>query len=112
MKKNKKYFDKDINKKRIIKTIINIIHKLKFKNIIFITVEFLLMLFFLYFVTAFCGVYSNTQSSWLEDSIISFFLSFLLEFCESIYITSIYKAAITYKIECMFNIILFIHKII
>ena len=112
MRKNKKYFVDDKNKKQIKEKILEIIHKLRIKNIIFISIELLLMLFFFYFVTAFCEVYSYTQLSWLQDSIVSFFLSFLLEFCESLYIASIYKSSITYKIECMFNMVLCIHKMI
>ena len=112
MRKSRKYFVDDTNKERIKEKIVKIIHKLSIKNIIFIIIELLLMLFFFYFVTAFCEVYSYTQLSWLQDSFISFLLSFLLEFCESLYIASFYKSAISYKLECMFNIVLFIHKII
>ena len=112
MKKNKKYFINNETKNKIAAEIKNIIHKLKIKNIIFIILELLLMLFFFYFVTAFCEVYPKTQSSWLGDCIVSFFLSFLLEFCESLVIASMYKVSITYKFEFMFNIVNFVHKII
>ena len=112
MRKNKKYTVNEKNKKKIKEKISAIIFKLKIKNIIFICIEFLFMLFFFYFVTAFCDVYSYTQLSWLEDSVSSFFLSLILEFCESLYISLLYKVSITYKIECMFNLILFINKII
>ena len=112
IRKNKKYTINDKNKKQIKKKIENIICKLRVKNLIFICIELLLMLFFLYFVTAFCEVYTNTQSSWLIDCFSSFVFSFFIEFLESILIASLYLSAVTYKLECIFNIVLFIYRII
>ena len=112
MRKNKKYIVSEKNRKIIKAKIENIIKRLKIKNIVFIIIEFLSMLFFFYFVTAFCEVYYNTQSSWLEDSVGSFFLSFILELLGALYISVLYKSSLTYKIECLFNLVIFIHKII
>ena len=47
--------------------------------IIFIIIEFILMLFFWYFVTAFCHVYNATQISWLWDSLTSILIRAIIE---------------------------------
>ena len=54
--------------------------KLKIKIAIFIVMEFLLMIFFWYYVSLFCAVYKETQESWLIDSLLSLLFSFLLNF--------------------------------
>jgi hypothetical protein len=82
---NKLRKDKDykVNKKRKINIILQIRHiclKLKNKIITFFILEFLIMLFFFYFVTAFCEVYKKTQISWIYDFFTSFYFLFLLKY--------------------------------
>ena len=52
--------------------------KIKFLN--FFIVSFLLILFFWYFISCFCTVYSNTQIILIKDTLISFILSMLYPF--------------------------------
>ena len=47
---------------------------LKIKMIIFSLISFLFMLFFWYFISAFCSVYKNTQIILIKDTLISFSL--------------------------------------
>ena len=68
MRKLKNYKVSKKTKLKIANKIRQISKTLKFKIVIFIIIEFSLMLFFYYFVTAFCEVYKNTQISWLSDS--------------------------------------------
>ena len=45
---------------------------IKIKLIIFFAVTIVLMLFFWYFITCFCGIFTNTQVNWIIDSCITF----------------------------------------
>ena len=50
---------------------------IQIKFIIFFILSFLLLLFFWYFISCFCGVYKNTQNILIKDTLISFGLSML-----------------------------------
>ena len=79
LKKNKKYKVTEVRKKEIINEIEKILKIHKLKVIILLTIEFLLILFFWYYVTAFCHVYSSTQLSWIFDSILSMLSRLIFE---------------------------------
>ena len=53
---------------------------LKVKFIIFFVISFILTIFFWYFISCFCAVYTNTQILLLKDSFISFCLSMVYPF--------------------------------
>ena len=53
---------------------------LKRKFTLFFICTFLLLLFFMYYITCFCGVYEHTQLYLIEDSLISFGLSLIYPF--------------------------------
>ena len=53
---------------------------LKIKFILFFIITFLMLLFFLYYVSCFCGVYVNTQIHLIKDTTISFALSMIYPF--------------------------------
>jgi len=111
MRKNKKYRVNN-DKKKIISTNLSKIYKnLKIKILVYIIIEFLFMLFFFYFITAFCEVYKDTQLSWLYDSFISFLFSILLELLISFFISFLYVTSIKMKIQFLYNIILFIYRL-
>ena len=82
---------------------------MKIKIIFYIIIEFLLMIFFLYFVTAFCEVYKDTQLSWLYDSFISFILSIPIELLISFVISLLYIVSIRMKIKFLYNFVLFLY---
>ena len=50
------------------------------KFIIFFIISNLLLLFFWYFISCFCGLYTNTQIALFKDTIISFTFSMLYPF--------------------------------
>ena len=52
-------------------------HCIQIKFIIFFILSFLLLLFFWYFISCFCGVYKNTQIILIKDTLVSFGLSML-----------------------------------
>ena len=57
-----------------------LIENLKIKFITFFIITFIIIVFFLYYITCFCGVYSNTQKHFIIDSIISFTIALILPF--------------------------------
>ena len=71
LKKNKNYIVTEKRKKEILEEVEKILKKHKIKVIILISIEMAFMLFFWYYITAFCHVYSSTQTSWLLDSVLS-----------------------------------------
>ena len=54
--------------------------KLKIKFIIYFILSFIVLLFFLFYITCFCGIYINTQSHIIKDSFISLITSLLIPF--------------------------------
>ena len=64
------------NKEKIFK----ILKCMKIRIFFYFLVTFLFMFFFWYFLSAFCGVYKNTQIFLIKDSMISFGLSLLYPF--------------------------------
>ena len=91
-------------KSEIITSISKSLKCLKIKMILFIIVDFIILLFFYYFVTAFCSVYQGTQTSWITDAIVSFIISFPIEVAIALLITMVYKISIKYKIKWLYNI--------
>ena len=99
-------------KKKEILIRIHIINKiLKIKILIFFIIELLIMIFFYYFVTSFCEVYKETQISWITDSIISFLLSFPLEFFLSLIIAFFYLIAVEKKIKWLYKIVMCLYNL-
>ena len=111
MRKNGKYTINIATKKKILKEIAEISTKLKRKIIIFIISEFSLMLFFFYFVSAFCEVYKSTQISWIIDCLISILLSILTEAFISWIIAISYTISIRYKIKILYKIVIFLYHL-
>ena len=54
--------------------------KIKIKFIIFITLDFILLTIFWYYISVFCAVYKNTQLFLIKDSLISYSISMILPF--------------------------------
>ena len=69
--KNKEKFDEKYKE---------LLRDLKIKFIAFFIVTFLLLSFFWYYITCFCGIYINTQSHLIKDTIFSFIVSFIYPF--------------------------------
>ena len=98
MKKEKAYIVSEERKKEMQNEIEIILKKYKIKVIIFIVIELLFMLFFLYYVTIFCHVYSNTQLSWLWDSFLSMLSRLIIDLLFSLLFAKLYKIGIYFFI--------------
>ena len=101
--KDKKNLDNKYNK---------LIKKLKIKFILFFVFDFFILIFFWYYITCFCGIYVNTQSHLIKDTILSFITGLLfplvLYFIPSIFRISAFRARIQsmYKFSSFLECIL------
>ena len=110
MKKDKKYIVNDVRKKEIQKEIGYILKKYKIKSIVLIVIESILMLFFWYYVTAFCQVYSGTQISWIWDSFLSILSRIVIDLLLSLAFAKLYRLAVESNINCLYKISLFFYS--
>jgi hypothetical protein len=110
LKNNKEYKVSEKKKLEIQKNIEKILKCLKIKIIVFFILEFLINLFFYYYIIAFCHVYKSTQISWLLDSLYSYFLSFIITLCISFVFSILYKLSIKFKIKILYKVMMFYYE--
>ena len=108
LRENPEYKVSNERKNEIKKIIEKELKKLKIKMVVFVTLDFILLLLFFYFVTAFCEVYKNTQTSWISDAIVSIIISFPIELAISLAITILYFLAIKYKWKYVYKLAMFL----
>ena len=110
IKKNKHYIYDDKTKKNIFHEVENVLKYFKIKIIILVIIETIMILFFWYFVTAFCHVYSSTQTSWLLDSFLSILSRFMCELIFAFLFAKLYLISVGSNIETFYKIILCIYN--
>ena len=110
LKQNKKYIVTEKRKKEILGEIEKALKKHKIKVIILIFIEFSFILFFWYYVTAFCHVYSSTQISWLLDSFLSMLSRLIIIILLSFLFAKLYRIAIESNIHCIYKFVLFFYS--
>ena len=110
LKSDKNYNITEKRKNEILLEIDEILNKYKCKIIILITIEMILMIFFWYFVTAFCHVYKATQLSWLLDSFISILFRAIIELLISFGLAKLYKVAIAGESPCLYKFVMFMYN--
>ena len=111
MKKDKKYKITEKVKSEIIMEIDKILKNYRLKVLILIIIEFSLMLFFWYFVTAFCHVYQATQISWLLDSLLSILSRAIIELLICLGLAKLYIMAVTGEVYCIYKICMFLYNL-
>ena len=109
LREYEKYYVNDERKIEIQQKIKSMLKLLRIKMIIFIVLDFLILLFFFYFVTNFCEVYLNTQTSWISDSVVSIIIGFPIEVVICIFITIMYKIALKYKCRYLYEIVILLY---
>ena len=67
-------------KENLDKKYIQVKRILKIKFISFFVISFILLVFFLYYILCFCGIYVNTQSHLIKDSAISLLTGLFIPF--------------------------------
>jgi len=110
LKKDKKYKVTEDRKKEILKEIELILKRYKIKVIIFIVIELILILFFWYYVTAFCHVYSSTQKSWLWDSFLSMLSRIIIDLLFCLGFAKLYRIGVESNINCIYKISIFFYS--
>ena len=91
---NNEYYKKVMNIK---------INKLRNKLIIYFIVEFILDLFFSYYVTAFCAVYRNSQKYWFYGCLESFGFDILFSIISCIVLSLLRYVSIRKRNECLYK---------
>ena len=82
--KLKEIINEKLTKMEYLKRMENALKQLKVKLIIYFICLFTLGILFLYYITAFCAVYQNSQYYWLYGCLESFFLDMVTPFITSI----------------------------
>ena len=110
IKKDKKYKINEKDKITIFQKVEKILKILKIKIIIFIIIELLLLLFYWYFITAFCHVFPNTQFSWLLDTFLSIFSRVIIEFLFALLFSKLYIISVESNCYSLYRFLLFIYN--
>jgi hypothetical protein len=110
IQKDKKYTVSKERKKEIMETIERILKKYKIKVIILLSIEIPIMLFFWYYVTAFCHVYPSTQWSWILDSFLSMLTRLIIIIFLSMLFAKLYRMSIESSAECIYKFVLFFYS--
>ena len=110
LKKDKKYEVTKKRKEEILDEIKKILKKHKIKVIILIIIEVSLMIFFWYYVTAFCHVYPSTQTSWLLDSFLSILSRIIIISLISLGFAKLYRISIESRAHCIYKFVLFFYS--
>ena len=106
---HKKFKINDNMKKDVHAKIMNILDKLKIKIAFLFLIETILILFFWYFVTAFCHVYSSTQTSWLLDSFLSILSRLIIELIFSFLYGKLYQISVASNFKTLYKIVMFFY---
>ena len=109
LKSKNKYKITQQRKDEIYKDVLNILKKLKIKIFFYFFIEIIFLLFFWYFVTAFCHIYSNTQTSWLFDGFLSILSRFILELIIAFLYAKLYQISVGSNFETMYKIVICIY---
>ena len=110
IKKNKKYKASDKRKEEIKKIIEKILRKYQLKVTIFLIIQFLLLIFYWYYVTVFCHVYSKTQISWIIDSLLSMIFRFFVDVILCMLFAKIYRIAISSNFLWIYKVSMFFYS--
>ena len=111
IKKDKNYMVSKQRKKEILLEIDEILKKYKIKVIILVAIEVILVIFFWYFVTAFCHIYKATQTFWLIDIFLSMLYRAIIELLISFGLAKLYRVALTGEIHCLYKLIMFLYNL-
>ena len=109
IKSNKKYKISEKRKNEIFLNVEKVLKICKIKILILAIIEVILMLFYWYFVTAFCQVYPSTQISMIFDCFLSILSRFIIEVLFALFYAKMYIVSVESNIYFIYRIILFIY---
>ena len=90
----------------------NKLRKLSCKLFIYFVLTFLFGLFFLYYVSSFCAVYSHSQKYWFIGCLESFAIDSLVSYIVCILISTLRCIAIYKRVKCLYGFVKLISVII
>ena len=103
---NKRELTRVIRRRNKYNNYLNIINikmtKLRKKIFVYFILSFALGIFFLYYVTAFCAVYRNSQKYWFYGCVESFAMDSLVSVIVCIFLSFLRYISIKNKIKCCF----------
>lgn len=110
IRSDKKYVVKEERKVEIEQEIKKILETQSKKNIAFFIIEIFFMLIYWYYVTAFCHVFTNTQTTLILDTFFSIVFRFVIDCLLCFVLSIVYKYAVTNKSETVYKCIMFIYN--
>ena len=99
----------DKHKNIMLEKLNKVYENLRIKIFCYILLEFLILLFFFYYITGFCIVYKETQINWLLDSILSIIISLFVKLFLSFLIAVFYLLSLKYKLKTLYCITMLIY---
>ena len=99
-------------KRMFLKTIIRHLKQIKFKLGYMMSINTLIIIFFLFYSSIFCALYKNNQNNWFIGGIISLMINYITCFLFCLIITLIRKKSLRIKNEELYNISVILRKII
>ena len=109
IRKNKNYKIDYSAKMKIFAKVENALKYYKIKLGFFLFFVLVLILGFCYFITAFCQVYPNTQTSLLINCLISILIRFVVELLLCLLFAKLYLVAAKVEYVCFFKFMLFVY---
>ena len=111
LKKNRNYNLDYPTKMRVFSEVEKVLKYYKIKSIIVLIFEFLVILFFWYFVTAFCQVYANTQGSLALNILIAVLIRFVIEIIICLIFAKLYYISTHIDFSCFYGFVLFVYDL-
>ena len=111
LKKNRNYSLDYPTKMRVFSEVEKVLKYYKIKSIIVLIFEFLVILFFWYFVTAFCQVYANTQGSLALNILIAVLIRFVIEVIICLIFAKLYYISTHIDFSCFYGFVLFVYDL-
>ena len=109
LKKKKKYVIKEQTKENIFNEVEGVLKNFKCKIFFLLLIETIFILLFWYFVTAFCSVYSSTQTSWALDTFLSILSRFILEIIFGFLFAKLYRISVASSCETLYKLLICIY---
>ena len=80
------------------------IHSMKIKNVVFLIVNYMIMLFFWYYISAFCNCYRNTVTSWIISCLLTWAILMLLPFVICLLVAGLRVIGLKCKSEVLYKL--------
>ena len=102
----------ETSKVEITKKAKKVLRTMQLKLTFYFIINFIFLFFFWYYVSAFCGVYKQTQVSWLTGGLISFAISLGVPFVICVVFASMRLIAFKYKNKTLYTLLGLLNSLI